>query len=95
VFSTTGYRISQDTNLEHEPANEEWQPGFWIRLPALALFALATALAAGIALVAIVAFSNGAEADWRVSSAVLLAIAIAIGNNLIRYALDEGIAVSW
>lgn len=99
-----GYEISEsipgDESSQHRGpkghfTTSPWTPGSWQRLPIIALFSLFFALAAAVVMVVVVTRSHGQIANWRVSPAVLLAISAAIANLLMRYALSEGVTLSW
>ncbi|KAE9979303.1 hypothetical protein BLS_009932, partial [Venturia inaequalis] len=90
--NSSRYQESKDySSTSHSP----WRPGFWPRLPIIAILSLFFAMAAAVVMIVVVARSHGQIADWRVSPAVLLAISAAFANLLMRYALSEGVTLSW
>ncbi|QDS68507.1 hypothetical protein FKW77_010874 [Venturia effusa] len=76
-------------------ATSRWAPGFWPRLPIIAILSLFFATAAAVVMTVVVARSHGQIANWTVSPAVLLAISAALANLLMRYALSEGVTLSF
>lgn len=78
------------------PPSNEWRPGVWRRLPYKSLLALIGAAGCIGAWIAIVHVSSGARvSSWTVQPAVYLAIAVAIANILINYALSQGATIFW
>src|ERR1700712_5726748 len=72
-----------------------WQPGVWESFPFLAFLALAFTIIATVVMIIVLTYSNGRPADWRVAPSVLLALAAALANLSLRYALGEGVIISW
>lgn len=94
--------VSADNSFQYQGSKHHsssspspWRPGFWPRLPVIAILSLFFAMAAAVVMIVVVARSHGQIADWRVSPAVLLAISAAVANLLMRYALSEGVTLSW
>lgn len=105
-YKTPGYEMFESVSAENSSqyrglkdysssSPSPWKPGFWPRLPIIAILSLFFAMAATVVMIVVVARSHGQIANWRVSPAVLLAISAAIANLLMRYALSEGATLSW
>ena len=73
-----------------------WQPGFWTRLPWLAVGALTLSLLGTAAFVGILIGSHGTPISaWRFQPTVYLSIAYTITHITLTFALAEGVNIAW